>query len=406
MSRKRYLNETDPFASVDKGSDTSATAIDAELFGAIQKSDTHRQSAAPVSIFEIFPDPAQPRRTVPSIVRKHWSGEPQTISEMFAIWIEQVADERGISFPIAEYLASASDVARPDEIGPLEENLLELIELAISIKNEGLTNPITVAPMGLSYRLETGERRWMAYHLLFAVLQDDAYSRIAARTVDSLNIWRQAAENNARANLNAISKARQLSVLLMDLMQTSKGLSFEPFGQFEHEQDYYAQIADGNDYKAPKNSSERLLAAMGLKHAKQIRDYRALLKLPHIVWQLADDLNWTEYFIRSLREKANEDNDRLISLAIREAQKQGYTAPTGTVSGKRGAAKPARSQPASDENEGLAPGSRQYYTHFSRLLRKTGPGKGRANEEAMNQLREFRVWLDEQEMLLGRYMKE
>lgn len=407
MSRKKALRDADAFELMNQSTDTSAAAIDAELFGAIQKSDTHRQSASPVSIHDIYPDPAQPRRAVPYAVRQHWDNDPNKMDTLFQAWLELIAEERGgDTLDIGLYLDAQTDIERPplEHIGPLEHTLLSLIELAVSIRTEGLTNPITVASSGLKYKLETGERRWLAYHLLHLHTQDDSYARIAARTVNDINIWRQAAENNARANLNAISKARQLAVLLMDLRREHNGDQFEPFDSFEDEQAYYAQVADGNTYKAPKNTSERLLSAMGLKHAKQLRDYRALLKLPPLVWQIADDLNWTEYFIRNLRDnEAGGDEALLVQVAVRKARAEGYTAPVGAVP-EAPARKSTRKKRQAEEIP--APGSRQYYTHFSRLMRKTGPGKERANREAIKRVQEFKRWLDEQEKQLKKYLDE
>lgn len=402
MSRKKNLRELDAFSLVDQLPETSAAAIDSQLFGAIQSIDANRQSASPVNIVDILPDPRQPRRTIPHAVRARWSGRPEDLAEMFNTWVQLVREERGNTpFDIAQYLEAGEDIERPEQIGPLEEALLTLVELAVSIRQEGLTNPITVAPLGLKYQLETGERRWLSYHLLYLYTQDDRYSKIAARTVDQINIWRQAAENNARANLNAIGKARQFAVLLMDLLAQKRGDAFSPIDQFEREQLFYAQVADGDRYTVPRNSGERLLAAMGLKHTKQLRDYRALLKLPGVVWQIADDMNWTEYYIRSLREQAGDNPAKLITLAMAKARQAGYSVPVGALS----EAQPVVRLPkARHEGEELVPGTRQYYTHLTRLMGKVGPGRMRANREALEVIQDFRRWLEEQEHLVKQYL--
>ena len=64
------------------------------------------------------------------------------------------------------------------------------------------------------------------------------------------------------------------------------------------ERDYYAQVADGNEFRVPRGEGERLLNAMGLKNPTQIRQYRQLLRLPDDVWQDADDKNLTEGEVR------------------------------------------------------------------------------------------------------------
>jgi hypothetical protein len=401
MSRKKSLRELDALNMVDDMPNTSTHAIDSVLFGAIQNIDANRQSASPISIFEIVPDPRQPRRTIPFVVRQGWSGRVEEIGDLFKRWVEMVNAERGgTPFDIEEYLDAARDIERPETIGPLEDALLTLIELAVSIRQDGLANPITVAPLGRRYQLETGERRWLSYHLLYLHTQDQKYSMIAARTVERVNIWRQAAENNARANLNAISKARQFAVLLMDLLETKRGDRFEPIDRFEREQDFYAQVADGERFTVPRNTSERLLTAMGLKNAKQLRDYRALLKLPPLVWQIADDLNWSEYFIRSLREQAEDDPAKLTALAVEQARQSGYSVPVGTLPNGTGKRKTAHSNASPGP---LVPGTRQYYARMARLITQASPTRPEVSSEALAMVQEFRLWLDEQERVLRQY---
>jgi hypothetical protein len=393
----------------------SALEIDEQLFGSLQKTDTHRQMASPVSINEIFPDSAQPRRALPHKVRKQaqWQGDISRMGDLFDTWVDLVNQERGIgTFNIAQYLDQADlgtdtndeEIDRPSDIGPIERSLVELIELATSIRNDGLTNPITVVQIApRQYQLETGERRWLAYHLLFLHTQDEAYGKISARIVEQKNIWRQAAENNARANLNAISKARQFAVLLMDLLQEETGLSFTPFAQFSHEQAYYAQVADGEDksLRIPRGKSERLIDATGLKSGKQLREYRRLLRLPTRVWDMADDLNWTERSIRDMTTTArdidgNLDEDKLIIMAEYEAAKVGYTVPVGTLSEK---SSPKKSKKSAD-NILPAPGDKRYYAHFLRLITRAKAGKEDAREDVLSMIDEFRRWLDEEEQQL------
>jgi len=410
MSKKRIrdVDVLDLLDSTRETDEASTRAIDAELFGAIEQSDANRQSASPTSIFEIRPDLSQPRRTVPHAVRERmsWRGETARMEELFLTWEEMVNDERGqTKFHLSDYLdqreiglVSEEDVEtdRPP-MGPLERPLVELVELATSIHNEGLTNPITVVNLGINdgYLLETGERRWLAYHMLYLHTGENKYAKIAARTVDRLNIWRQAAENNARTNLNAVSKARQFAVLLMGLLQEKKKVRFTSFSEFTHEQAYYAQVADGTDKKLriPRGMSERLLDATGLKSRKQLREYRALLRLPHQVWDVADDLNWSERFIRDLVQEAHGDEDRLIDLAYAEAHKQGYSVPVGTVSTTKIKTR-SKPKPKKKSQESLAPGTKQYYSRFVGLVRKAKTGKPEIRDEALGMVGEIRRWLD------------
>ncbi|GAB5490898.1 MAG: hypothetical protein Phog2KO_11130 [Phototrophicaceae bacterium] len=411
MSKKKIRGLSAFDVLEDNNADDGGLAsleLDAQIYGAVGKADTHRQSASPVAIADIHPDPAQPRRAIPHKVREvalqqGWNGQMSERDGLFAIWQELVHEERGNnSFSLASYLnqtdiGKEEDADRPETIGPIEATLVTLIELATSIRKDGLTNPITVVQKGLNeYQLETGERRWLAYQLLDWHTDDDEFSKVSARIVENLNIWRQAAENNARANLNAISKARQFAVLLMDLLSTESNMTFTSRYEFQHEQGYYSQVADGTDTKLriPRGKSERLLNATGLKSRKQLREYRALLRLPLSVWEIADDLNWSERFLRDLVSEAHGDEDYLTELAIFEARKQGYTVPVGTVSTKR--PRKATEKKASSTVD-FSPSDKRYYAGFLRTLTKAKKGKAEARDTALNQIDEIRRWLEEEE---------
>mgnify|MGYP005839036667 CR=1 FL=1 len=394
---KKSLREIDAFSIMGQQTSTpSTTDIDADLFGAIGVMDANRHIANPVSIFDIYPDLRQPRRVVPSVLRHLWQGDPRQTESLFTGWLEAIEAERGSKFDLAPYLAEEAEIDHADDIGPLEDAFLKLLELASSIHRDGLTNPITVAPRGLKYSLETGERRWLAYHLLYLQTREERYAQIAARTVDSVNLWRQAAENNARANLNAIGKARQFAVLLMDLL---KDTSFLPLPSFAVERGYYAQVADGERFRVPRNASQRLLVAMGLKNPKQLREYRRLLDLPDVVWQLADDLNWTEYAIRAMREEARDD-EHLIQLALKRAKQEGYSVPTGAVSPEE----PSVPAPIERVLEDVVPGSKQYYSHVLKAIQKAAPGKRAVNQQALQMIADMRRWLEEQEAKIEKFL--
>jgi hypothetical protein len=139
--------------------------------------------------------------------------------------------------------------------------------------------------------------------LLNSYFPDEGWTKIPAQMVDEVSVWRQASENNARADLNAIGKARQLAILLMDLLG-ERGYEFFALDEIieagSSEREYYAQVSDGEEFRVPRGEGERLLNAMGLKNPTQIRQYRRLLRMSDDLWQQADDKNWTEGEIRKI----------------------------------------------------------------------------------------------------------
>lgn len=185
--------------------------VDSEIFGAIAGVDEGFASIEPLSIFEIIPDFAQPRRTVPSVVRVQWDKSPDTVINMLQAWIQLASEERSRPLVVEEFFQEATgpekgadpEAETPHEMtnkGPIEESLVKVIQLAATIyRDGGLAHAIRVVRMGRFYRIEIGERRWLAYHLLYGLFQDEKWSKIQACEVKERSVWRQAHENNARA---------------------------------------------------------------------------------------------------------------------------------------------------------------------------------------------------------------
>lgn len=307
---------------------------DENPFGGVQRA-SYRASQLPID--EIYPDPSQPRRVIPSSLRQYWNGQPHNLPDLLTHWLEEIRLERGgQTLDIDAILAGETtefSQLDPDSddlpaiekrFGVRELALIKIAELAASIQRDGLTNPITVAQRGRLYVIETGERRWLAYQMLrwrFGNLGEQDWSMIPARVVDSVDIWRQATENNARDDLNAVARTRQLALLLMDVHGMDQ---FRPLDMFETEQRFYAQVSDGNRYSA-RGHTQNLLNAMGLRSSTQLRQYRQLLRLANIVWVLADDLDWSQNFIaKNILNKAKDEADE-IRLAIKLAKLQGYS---------------------------------------------------------------------------------
>lgn len=299
----------------------------------IAAADSEFQPIEAVSIHEIQPNRTQPRYSIPHDLTDIFALHPNNIVDIFERWIIEVQLERGQNnYDILNFLlgtatdrgqraesADGEATAQSQPASVKELALMKLIDLAASIRRDGLSNPISLVQRDGYYEIETGERRWLAYHILYWKFGDGDkrpngsvvnWSRIPARIVTQVDVWRQASENNARDNLNAISRARQLSLLLMDLHGWH---NFSQFDACEHEQAYYAQVADGSAWRIPRGQGERLLNAMGLSDASQLRQYRALLRLPAELWRKGDDEDLSEGELRKMR--AALDSVTRVSVA-------------------------------------------------------------------------------------------
>jgi len=346
----KQIDISNPFG--DSPDISNIEEVDQALFGKVDiGKQGKRDRIRNIDINTIRPDYLQPRRVVPTIVRQQ---SDETPYDIIATWLGMITDERRERFDRAIENGALTDHDRPDDefpwhvylfngvtergwdeehdpdnvvsqidrekinetitaTGPLEASFIKLVNLAESIHRDGLSNPISVAKLDNdTYVIETGERRWLAYNLLDMFFEDKDYSKIPARLVEDISIWRQAAENNARDNLNAVSRARQLAILLMDLYGQE---NFADASEFDHEQDYYAQVADGNKYPVPRGKGEQVINAMGLKNTVQIRQYRGILRIENDEWDVADDTDMTERQIRDMQKadtqpSAKRDNTK------------------------------------------------------------------------------------------------
>lgn len=367
------------------------------IFGSSKTSKSIR--AKPTDITKIQPDPMQPRRAVPSELRASWKGNPNRVQDMFDEWVSRIEAENDTRFIWKEILDGSDstrgaeaeklrgdknpgdaldDMAEPF-VSPLETSFLKLVDLAASIKRDGLTNPITIATAGKNnYIIETGERRWLAFHLLKMVYGEEAWGDIPARQVREVSVWRQASENNARKDLNAISKARQLALLLMALHDWD---NFQPMEEFDHEQEFYAQVSDGNKWRVPRNYGEQLLNAMGLSTASHLRRYRAILRIESSIWDSADDGDWTE---RDIRDKWKMQQE---GAKKRDPGHDKF-----------------ETQPTPPEDELLARRKilGKTLNDVAKIGQKAMIGELSATQrvEAKTKIRELRLWLKEQEELI------
>jgi hypothetical protein len=286
------------------------------IFGISQFPVTPTIKVKFVDIASIYPDPVQPRRAIPSELRERWNIHDHSYEDLIALWFTYM----GSDFDLDAYLLDGNTERSqidgnnqpllPDfePVDAVQTSFIRLLELASSILREGLTNPITISRTQSGYMVETGERRWLAYHLLNVYFEDAGeqdWSKIPARVIPERSVWRQATENNIRQNLNAVSRARQLAILLMDIHGWE---NFRPIEAFENEQDFYAQVGDGREWQIPRDKTELLLKAMGLNNQTQLRQYRTILRVDPMLWKIADDNDWTE---NAIREASRLSSDAL-----------------------------------------------------------------------------------------------
>ena len=186
----------------------------------IAAADNEFQAIEAVSIQEIQPNSIQPRYSIPHDLTDIFALHPRNIVDIFERWIIEVQLETGQKdFDILPFLhgqatsrGTQAENDAPDSataehpLSSKETALMKIVDLAASIRRDGLSTPISLVRQADHYEIETGERRWLAYQILYWKFGDGDrrtdgsvvnWSRIPARVVKQVDVWRQASENNA-----------------------------------------------------------------------------------------------------------------------------------------------------------------------------------------------------------------
>jgi hypothetical protein len=305
MSRRNpyQRRETENPLSQAPAEDNSLLAGYAQMYGGVDLPPSGRLIANPTPIYAIRPDLRQPRRAIPAVARGQWDGDPADLPTILGNWHGLVERLLGREIDIPKAIRGGERLDEVDAVDPIVATYLALLDLAASIFSDGLVNPIRTA-RGV---IESGERRWLAYHVLNLYSGSD-YSKIPAVEKAVIDVWAQAAENGARAPLNAIGMARQLALLIMDMYEGDDGVKFDPYERMvlpgECDRRFYAQVANGVIYRIKRGMMERILNVTGLKSRKQVNQYRNLLTIPDELWQKADVQDWAEGAIRQYLESS------------------------------------------------------------------------------------------------------
>ncbi len=268
----------------------------------------------------VRPDPIQPRRVLPEKVHLAFHENRLTPSQALRemVQVAQVA-ARQRGRPFSNLLELLPDPEREDEGGvkltPEEELLRELVNLAVTIRDDGQVNPITVVDVteGVTrlYRIETGERRyWSAWLLRDFLPSYDGDGMIDCIIVpaDRSSVFRQAKENTARKGLSAIAMARQAALLLL----TVHGYEI-PKNAVDN--DFYRQALE-LDLRGKREYTEAILNAMGGIDKRRFSQFKLLLQLSDEAFELADRYDLDEFRLRPVLQLSSELQAEMLQHII------------------------------------------------------------------------------------------
>jgi len=291
-----------------------------------------------IAISLIRPDAAQPRRVLPELIHQAFHNQELTPVQALKQYIEKVrivARQKGRPFEsLMDLLISTDDAKDGQQLTPLEQDLHDLTNLAMTLRSNGQVNPLTIVDCSEgampNYRIETGERRYWANYIDMEFIPsysgDGTVPCIIIPPSDT-SVFRQAKENTSRAGLNAIGMARQVALLILAVHDIHP-----PNGCVSH--DFYRQVLDLDLRGKPEYASD-ILVAMGGITRQRMSQYKLLLTLSNEAVELADQHNLDEgklryilkipqeYHVEAIRQVIKHDLDvKQIKRMIEEAGKE------------------------------------------------------------------------------------
>jgi len=268
----------------------------------------------------VRPDPVQPRRVLPEQIHRKFHDNRLTPTQALRelVQLAQVSSrQNGRPFSnVLELLPDIeSDTEQSDKLSPEEETLRDLVNLAVTIRDDGQVNPLTVVDMtqGVTrlYRIETGERRYWATWILRDFIpsyEHDGMIDCIVVPSEKSSIFRQAKENTARKGLSAIAMARQAALLLL----TVHGYEI-PITAVDN--DFYRQALE-LDLRGKREYTEAILNAMGGIDKRRFSQYKLLLQLSDEALELADRHNLDEFRLRSILQLPSESQQEMVQHII------------------------------------------------------------------------------------------
>ena len=269
----------------------------------------------------VYPDPAQPRRVLPTSIYEAFYEErctPVQAMKEFIQLVQVTARQKGRPFTAVDDLLPNPEDDSDIEVGkltPEEELLRDLVNLALTIREDGQVNPVTVVDrsQGVTrlYRIETGERRYWATWLMMEFLpgyQGDATLPCIIVPSERASVFRQAKENTSRSGLNAIALARQAALLILAVHDIHP-----PDGPVSN--GFYRQALDLN-LRGKREYTSDILAAMGGISRVHFSRFKGLLRLTDEAVELADRFNLDESLLRFVLNLPEEHHEEMVRQII------------------------------------------------------------------------------------------
>jgi hypothetical protein len=262
------------------------------------------------------PDPVQPRRILPQDLHEAFHSQRispnQAIKELVnrAQGRARVAG-RPFSNPFDLMASNESEDVADIHYSIEEELLRDLVQLAMTLQDDGQVNPLTVVNISegvmVQYVIETGERRYWSTWLLkdfHPVESHDGKIPCIVIPNDKASPFRQAKENTSRTGLNAIAMARQVALLLLHVH--GYDIPLHPVNM-----DFYRQALE-LDLRGKREYTADVLSALGGVSKWYLSAYKSLLNLSDEAIEIADRYNLEEKRLRYLINLEVDDQIEML----------------------------------------------------------------------------------------------
>lgn len=275
--------------------DDLLASVSKDMFGNLPQTPQDQSIRVERILLEMVrPDPVQPRRVLPEAIHFAFHSNrltpTQALRELVHL-VQVAARQRGRPFnSVLELLPNADDDHDEDAapvLSPEEQLLRDLVNLAVTIRDDGQVNPLTVVDVSQGatrlFRIETGERRYWATWLLRDFVPDytgDGMIPCIIIPAERSSIFRQAKENIVRSGLTAVALARQAALLLLSV----HGYEIPAYAV---NNDFYRQALQ-LDLRTKREYTDAILSAMGGIKRAQFSLIKSLLRLSDDALELAD----------------------------------------------------------------------------------------------------------------------
>lgn len=303
--------------------DDLLASVTGDLLGDVPQTFTDNSIRVERILLEMVrPDPVQPRRVLPESIHLNFHNNrvtpTQALRELVQI-VQIAARQRGRPFNNVLELLPNGDDEREDEpavnLSPEETLLRDLVNLAMTIRDDGQVNPLTVVDVSQGvtrlFRIETGERRYWATWLLRDFIPGytgDGMIPCIIIPANRSSVFRQAKENTVRSGLTAVALARQAALLLL----TVHGYEIPAYAVGN---DFYRQALE-LDLRAKREYTDMILSAMGGIKRGQFSYIKGLLRLSDEALELADRHDIEEKKLRYVINVASDYHAEIVRQII------------------------------------------------------------------------------------------